>query len=310
MRNFVLLITATLFFQNLKAQNWCPKGATWYTSVWSDLLGYDAVVEYKYTKDTVIQNTNCKMIKGTFKGVSMPDYATLNYTVVPNYRTYYTFENNKVIYLSSGAGFDTVVNFNATIGDKWSSWLYCGDADAFAVCDTGHVVINGKRFHTVTAGNTFTYTVGGFLHTDTNKIVFIERVLNFDVNWKTMFGKTCPDTSGIEYETPWWSYCGYSDDTFSIYYGGSGCKTTGVRNVFAAEMNLQLFPNPNNGLFTLETNSEGHLCVCNTLGVTVFETLITKPGKMEINVQELPPGVYQVKTQSSSGYLCQKFVKN
>jgi hypothetical protein len=72
---------------------------------------------------------------------------------------------------------------------------------------------------------------------------------------------------------------------------------------------LTIFPNPGKGNFILkgaELNSE--LTVTNSLGQTVYRSIVTSEVPQEIRLIDLPSGIYYVQTTSSLGKSCEKLI--
>ncbi|MEI6020310.1 MAG: hypothetical protein WCR21_04215, partial [Bacteroidota bacterium] len=93
-KHSVLSVLVVVICFSVKSQNWCPSGATWYYRVgfYGTISGVDGLITYKYESDTIIQNLNCKKIKGVFTGY----WYGKNYQYGSNhfYRNYYTRESN------------------------------------------------------------------------------------------------------------------------------------------------------------------------------------------------------------------------
>lgn len=86
----VAIVAALIFSANVKAQVWCPPGATWYYEERS-MLG-DGYSKYTYTNDTVIKGITCQKITSFFKikgtiGVIQKDLPPL-FTYTDNGTTY------------------------------------------------------------------------------------------------------------------------------------------------------------------------------------------------------------------------------
>src|SRR4051812_4462446 len=100
MKKLILFFLVSASAMLSVAQNWCPPGATWFYGARSaPFLGVrdvDGFIKFKYVGDTVINLTSCKKIAGTFTGT----YNTISYSItIPNFRTYFTYEDNSVLYL-------------------------------------------------------------------------------------------------------------------------------------------------------------------------------------------------------------------
>jgi hypothetical protein len=76
---------------------------------------------------------------------------------------------------------------------------------------------------------------------------------------------------------------------------------------------LLVFPNPNDGLFTvLFTTSEkmeGKLTLQNLIGTTIFSDLGILPNsKLDLNLSEIPSGVYILRLQQQNKVFTQKII--
>lgn len=308
-----LLIFNLILFQCIKSQSWCPPGATWYPGVWSGLFGYDAIVEYKYTHDTLIQNKNCKIIKGTFIGQNLPDFGTLNYTIVPNYRTYYTYENNNTVYLFQNNYFDTVVNFDAQFGDKWRLPSCSGGNPnrSVTITDTGHVIINNLSLKSLTASYTIAVTTGTTTQTYTLNYIFTERVFGSLVRWGDLFGRGCFDIPHDGELNSWPQNCGYKDNDISTLSTVEGfCSKFTALNEFTNQGKLGfLYPNPNAGDFTIALKEASMISIYDSFGSLKCQISYNEPGNVEISIRELPNGFYYLKVQVKSETYFQKFLK-
>ncbi len=81
-------------------------------------------------------------------------------------------------------------------------------------------------------------------------------------------------------------------NTTTVSQDVSSC--TGIMATEAFESTLRVFPNPNNGLFTIELNTTSQVIVINALGqVVISETLET--GKHSLDIHYQATGVYFVK---------------
>ena len=312
MKKILFLTLLVSCIQSSKAQSWCPPGATWYYSVWSGLLGYDAVVEYKYTADTTLLNKSCKIIKGTFSGQDMQDYNTLSYTTVPNYQTYYTYENNQVVYLFTGGQFDTVVNYNAAVGDKWLVNTDCGWQRSNTVTAVSSITVNNVSLRSITANFTYTYMNGGNPATYSNHVTYIEKIQGAEAgSWKGLFPGFCNEIDPSEMETPWTYFCGYTDNNFPLHMsGGDGCRLiTGIQENSKKNNNFKFYPNPNNGNFTIEVTEASSIKIYNSLGDVLQENSFNSDGSYGMKLSTLANGIYYIQITNESGYLNSKFVK-
>lgn len=230
-----------------------------------------------------------------------------------NYRTYYTYANNNTVYLFQNNNFDTVVNFNAQIGDKWRA-LGCPGGNpsiGLTITDTGHVTINNLSLKTLTASYTFVITSGTTALTHTVNQTFTERMLAPFVNWEDLFGRGCFHISHTGDHNAWPQYCGYKDDVIStVFNNNSFCaKFTGINETNLEGKSGSVFPNPNSGNFTVALKESSAISIYDALGSLVLQMDSDAPGNVEVKIPELPGGMYYLKTQGKSGAFYHKFLK-
>ena len=64
--------------------------------------------------------------------------------------------------------------------------------------------------------------------------------------------------------------------------------------------NLSLYPNPNNGSFTIDIKTKSHVVITNTLGETIFNQSL-EIGKQNLSIQSQSDGIYFVKVTDDLG---------
>jgi hypothetical protein len=70
---------------------------------------------------------------------------------------------------------------------------------------------------------------------------------------------------------------------------------------------ISIYPNPNNGIFTLETKSSCIIKIYNTLGELIYQSAITG-NKTEVKIPEAGVGIYQLLILNKSEIIHQKIV--
>jgi len=137
-----------------------------------------------YTANTTIIGTPCKRCDVIFVGTRL--FETLvGFDLTELFKSYYTYSNNNAIFLRNEVNaFDTLVNFNAFVGDKWlkprSADTRCVKRPFITVTVNGHVIINGFYLKTVKTINSFTVSGDPPLFTYAELNTFVECVLFLD----------------------------------------------------------------------------------------------------------------------------------
>jgi hypothetical protein len=72
-----------------------------------------------------------------------------------------------------------------------------------------------------------------------------------------------------------------------------------------------IYPNPNNGLFTLLLKfpiQKGEITIYNELGIKIYNTEINNSTKMDFSLSDLKPGIYFLNIISDSNIKPIKFI--
>lgn len=328
MKSLVLFFICFFAGFSAPAQTWCPPGATWHYAVSG--MDIDGVIEYTYSGDTLINSLNCKKITGTFTGIK-PLYLN-TFTVIPNYKNYFTYENNHVLFLHNGSTFDTVVNYNAAIGDKWLGTrdpvtdpnFPCNVRTAMTVTDTGHIAINGFSLKKVVISCTSSVTTLSQMSTLVRTNTFVTRVYSCqgDINSRSdMFPLFCGNMNAAS-EHPIASLRCYTDNTFPLYSQGQyGCTSlTGMSKNSITDQIVTIFPNPiSDELHIKFSNAQSshtyRVCLINAMGQIVFiDDKKEQLGQNEIlkcKTEGLKSGIYFLQIYEKENLVnTQKVIKN
>lgn len=110
------LLTTIIFLSSLSAfsQNWCDAGANWKYNFFSVFYA-EGYTEIKYVGDTVINGQAAKKLNKHHYFYSFFNSQYEDYDIGMEY----TYENNGVAYLWYENAWDTLYNFNATVGESW-----------------------------------------------------------------------------------------------------------------------------------------------------------------------------------------------
>jgi len=144
MKKFVLLFFI-LSSAGLYCQKWCAPGATWCYSFITPFeeIGY---VTITYNGDSIINSITCNKLIKVFHSYNCESHTYQDYHIGNEY----TYEDSGIVYILYKDVFDTLYNFNASIGNKWgfpkktSNFYFCDTNSQFHVIDTGSIVINSN----------------------------------------------------------------------------------------------------------------------------------------------------------------------
>jgi hypothetical protein len=326
MKKLLLLFSIFVNAQLLKSQSWCPPGAVWNYYVNGIIAGIDGIMEFKYTGNTTINGISCKTIEGTFRGWKFGLSYLGNNTIVPNLRAYYTYENNKVVYLHNGVGFDTVVNFNASIGDRWlellhPSFVICDNSRTFyQVTDTGHVWLNNQYLKKITVSYNLLDKNGIAFYPVAGSNIFIEKVMfqgsSSHDNYIDLFNYICYEKDMIRESPSLFLIC-YKDDNFPLFQQGNReCNDlTGIQSRGIQNSTTQIYPNPTNNFLNVNFQNissidDYEIKLSDFLGrASTPLSATTKTGK-EIDLSTFPKGIYFLQIWDKGKLLaCEKVIK-
>ena len=307
MKRIVFLLVFIMSLSSAKSQTWCPPGATWnYEIPYTGIGGIGGVLEFRYDSDTIINGLASKKIVGVFSGTAIGRSITQP-TVIQNWQSYYTRYSNNVLYVFTGLEFDTVVNYSATIGDKWlhyrnPSLVYYSPgmqkSVLVEVSDTGHITINNQVLRKIKT-NTYIKTLS-VNQTNTFQIIVnehIEKIMND-------MGNAYSDLFAWSVDWDYGTYCGstaflncYKDNTFPVYsLPGATCKMgVGLMEHYKTESSWTLYPNPVMSTLRLQNENEngsGHFELQIRDVVGRIQKVIPWDGTNEIDVHDLFPGMY------------------
>jgi hypothetical protein len=322
MKKNLLLLICVLLIQINRAQNWCQPGATWhykhyflgaYLGSFQGSTFIDGVSDFQYVNDTVVNGVTCNHIRGTFRGIWN---AYMQPATVNNYRNYYTYQNNKVIYVWSGGSFDTIVNFNAAVGDKWRRNTLagvCNGRGTMTVIDTGRVTINNLSLKKIVTAYSNTYTTANGTFSVAAVDTIIERIMS-RVNF--MFPMYCEINNPPPVDNPV-IYNGefkcYGDNNFPLYKraGVSKCEydAVGLRELSVNHIPVRLYPNPSTGSVILESEhfaQQDHytVSILNALGQCIFQKEAEAlNNQLRLSPEALSAGIYYLQISNKNGLL-------
>lgn len=278
-------------------QNWCDSGANWkYSFINVAVEGY---TEIKYAGDTIISGQPAKILD---KHLYAYDYI-FTQPIDFDLGQEYTYENNGVVFLWYNNSWDTLYNFNATVGESWRMAKQpitnaCDTNSTLTVISTGSKIINAIPLNYLVVE----YNYGGFMPsgiTDTivEKIGFIG---GYMLPYDACDGALDGNEGGM--------FRCYEDDSFITYnpHYNEACDYIVGLNESIPSPNLEIVPNPANTLIELLGLDEPADIMIMDLHGKAWP--IIEENNM-INVHELPNGIYILSIRKSSGIYYRRFVK-
>jgi hypothetical protein len=295
-----------LFSICLSAQNWCAEGATWhYTADYeTPAVGYAKI---EYTGDTIINSQVCNKLTKTYFGYNFISNQFVSYPLGMEY----TYEQNHIVYMFNDSNWDTLYNFNSSIGDSWKMAKTpingtCNANGRITVTDTGTVIINGFNLRYRAVDYNYDIPVLGIqiVHdTIIEKIGNKQRyMLPFDYCNLMIDGN-----EGGPFRC-------YQDNNFASYhpYFPNACNFT-VNITEQTELNtISIFPNPVSSTINIHFSKNEELKklkIYDLLGNCIITSALIKSLE-NIDVSYLPNGIYFMNIAVGNSQKTFKIIKN
>ncbi len=266
------------------AQQWAPIGATWHYP-WTinsgppnpPISGYHL---YESLLDTFINGQATRKVDSPFATNDGPFYT-------------HDVEGLIFIYVPSSDSFDTLFNFNAVPGDRWSFVplpfpLACSDESWVEVVDTGRTVVDGLSLRWLAVDNHNILEDFEYVVPDTiierlgpkNSFLLPHEHCNTAVSPGLIGGLLCYEDADINYMRP-----GITDCTLGM----------GITNR-SSPIVLELFPNPGIDGFDLilPIRAQGMTTVYDARGATVLGPL-SGISATHVDATTWPTGLYTVR---------------
>jgi hypothetical protein len=91
-----------------------------------------------------------------------------------------------------------------------------------------------------------------------------------------------------------------NDSIYDLASCNAISKITDIKNSLSEEQFLKIFPNPNNGSFTIDLKTKSQIIITNTLGETILKQSL-EIGKHNLSIQSQADGIYFVKVTDDKG---------
>jgi hypothetical protein len=224
----------------------------------------------------------------------------------------------------------TVAEPAAIIASSSATAILCngGTADITVTATGGTGTLTGTGTFTVTAG-TYTYTVTDANNCSANTSITVAEPSAIDVTTTTSGVTITANNSGaasyqwmdcntntiIATETSQ-SFTALVDGNYAVIINDGTCSDTsacvtilGIGTIEYAKNNLiSVYPNPNNGVFTIQASVKGTYKIVNELGQVVFAVDLNAVNNYSASVDGLSNGVYFITGYNNHQVVNQKIV--
>jgi len=272
-----------------RCQVWPAPGAEWnyYMNYTIPSYGpYEGFLTVKPTGTMVVGGKVCTIIGGTWAQVPPSN----GYPLYPMQRSQSlaTYLENHVIYYynSEGARFDTLIDYNAGIGDSWIVSGYDSACADFGISAPIKFTVTGTGQTTINSVNLKTFTL---LVSPGNATVQItEQFIGTTYFFHPIY--SCVIDGGDFYRGIFRCY----RDNQITYFTNSACNFVSLREMKLASDKAAITPNPGSGEFKLDVTREGQLTIFNPLGQLVYSQFIEVEDQ-KLDLYSLQDGVYLVR---------------
>jgi hypothetical protein len=193
--------------------------------------------------------------------------------------------------------------------DSWSAIEGEAEGDRF-----GSAVSMSNDGSTVAAGAIF--------HLNVNNNIRAGQIRVFeysDDSWQqrldNIYGKAASDQFGysVSLSQEGWHVCGGArlSDGGGNNSGSArvfGNSMVGIKELSKENLKIQMYPNPNKGVFMLESNKNGNYSVINNLGQTVQQIFLLANTSHSIDISHLDNGVYFIVGRNENQFTQQKIM--
>ena len=289
---FTGLILLTAF--TVYSQNWCDQGANWKYSFFTAFYA-EGYTQIEYVGDTLISGQSAKKLNKHHYVYNYFNSQSEDYDIGMEY----TYENNGVVYLWHNNNWDTLYNFNATIGDSWRMAKQpilnaCEENSYLTVTATGTKIINATSLKYLVVDFSFPLS---FSDTIVEKIGFIgSYVLPYDFCDGALDGN-----EGGTFRC-------YQDDNFMVYkphYSGN-CNDILALPEKPLNNTIRIVPNPAvSQIEIIGDISPNSAITIRDINGKHWHPIVVQS---TINISHLPSGIYMLSIAQQSNLTHHRFV--
>ncbi len=269
-----------------RSQTWCLPGANWKYSYMNG-FGTEGYTQIQYIGDTVINGQLSKILDKHIYAFNYQNSQAVDIDAGKEY----TFETNGIVYLWYNNNWDTLYNFNASVGESWRMAKQpftnaCDSNSTLTVTAIGSKVINSQTLNYLVVDFSFP---NGFSDTIVEKIGFINSYL---LPYDFCNGSLDANEGG--------PFRCYEDNNFITYKPNYPDNCDHIAGLYEKEIDLgfDFSPNPATEIITIYfSNGLNTRTTCLLLYASGRETkAINLTGtETQIDISDLNPGIYFVK---------------
>ncbi|MEI6766857.1 MAG: T9SS type A sorting domain-containing protein [Bacteroidota bacterium] len=293
MKNLLTILFSILFVTKMEAQNdFAPIGAVWKYRCMSAFDTSLHTCSLNSVADTIIQGRQCKILKKNVLGGC--DYR--------GFTEYMYSDSGKVFFFDSNRNiFQLLFDINANVGDHFSliPSYPSNDSIVFMADSISSMIINSISLKVLYIH---------YIHKPPNLSVYVYNSKIIERIGFTSFMFPWDNISCAEgYTRPLGCY---SDPILGFYDFGTITNCSPASVIEPEENTFSIFPNPNNGKFTVSLDSgNSRILIYNILGELIHENIYSGT-RQNISI-ELPfqsKGIYIVKIQSEKMLIAKKVI--
>ena len=290
----LLLVLVTLLSLKASGQVWCTPGSVWrYKHQSISQYGFK---QLDYLYDTLVAGKTCHLMREFISAINGMGI------LYQYHRYFYTYSANKTVYLLTSTNpvrFDTLYDFNATIGDKWRVPPTSVCTNSYVtVTDTGHMVIQGQSLRWLRLLSTFPPVVNYNMFSG----IIVERIGAIHC-FPYYSQNTCPNN--IDAGNGGVLYC-FSDQDISEYRTNTyqdACDHiyVSINELKNSEQSIRLYPNPSRNSFTFEfgdltPNEKTVLLITDLSGREIKQQVLNFRETMhQVDLSGLDQGLYTTR---------------
>lgn len=194
------------------------------------------------------------------------------------------------------------------------------------ICNNDSVIVNGTVYNASNPAGTEVFTNVGPNNCDSTVTVNLNVLPAIDINTTVNGNTITANQTGASYK---WldcngmNYTGATAQSFTAPLTGgyaveitvgncvdtSACENITVVGLDEnkAKNNIKLFPNPNNGLFTITTSYQANVSIYNVLGENILNKVL-QGGNHILSLDNQPKGMYFVNIQHNGNIITHKMI--